>query len=126
MIAAVLELLDPLDYPRSILLAERNSRVPRSSVNRSLARQLGDQHLAAVADHGGIDMLERRRICRDTGYMHPTLVRERIAPDVGLIGIRREVEQLVDEVCCRCERRELLFGQAVVAEFQLEIGDDRD
>jgi hypothetical protein len=57
--------------------------------------------------------------------VHPALVRERIAPDVGLVGIGCEVEQLIDEVRCLSQQRELVVLETVVAELQLEVGDDR-
>ena len=46
------------------------------------------------------------------GDVHAALVGERVAPDVGLVGIGREVEELVDEVRRLGEPRELLVGQA--------------
>ncbi len=89
-------------------------------------RELGDEQLASVADHVGIDVLERGRIDVDARHVHAALVRERVAPDVGLVGIGGEVEQLVEEVRGRGQRAQLLVGHALVAELELEVRDDRD
>ena len=62
VVAAVLELLDPLDDRAA---AASSSSIPASRgarLNGALARQLGDQQLAAVADDLGLDVLERRRV----------------------------------------------------------------
>ena len=98
VVAAVLELLDPLDHPRGARVVERDPGVAGARVHGALARQLGDQQLAAVADDVGVDVLERRRVGVDAGDVHPALVGERVAPDVRLVGVGREVEQLVEEV----------------------------
>ena len=58
---------------------------------------------------------------RNAGDVHPALVGERVAPDVGLVGIGAEVEQLVEEVGGRRQRRQLLGAEAVVAELQLQV-----
>ena len=62
----------------------------------------------------------------DPGDVHAALVGERVAPHVGRVGIGREVEQLGDVVGRRRERRQLGVGEALVAELELEVGDDRD
>ena len=74
----------------------------------ALARELGDEHLAPVADHLRVDVLERARVGADAGDVHAALVRERVAADVGLVRVRRQVADLVDEVGRLGERGELL------------------
>ena len=63
-----------------------------------LARELGDDHLALVADDLGVHVLEGARVGLDAGDVHAALVGEGVAPDVGLLGSRDDVQQLVDEV----------------------------
>jgi hypothetical protein len=63
---------------------------------------------------------------RDAGDVHAALVRERVAPDVGLVGVGREVEQLVDEVRGLGQRASCSLAKQLVAELQLQVGDDRD
>ena len=126
VVAAVLEFLDPLDQPPRLAVAERDSRVAGPRVHGALARQLGDQQFAPVADDVGVEVLERRRIDVDAGHVHPALVGERVAPDVRLVGVGREVQDLVEEVRGLGQRGELLGGHALVAELQLQVGDDRD
>ena len=74
----------------------------------ALARQLRHQHLAPVADHLGLDVLERARVGAHAGDVHPALVRERVAAHVGLVGVRRDVADLVHQVGGLGERGELL------------------
>ena len=62
----------------------------------------------------------------DPGDVHAALVGERVATHVGRVGIGREVEQLGDVVGRRRQRRQLGVGEALVAELELEVGDDRD
>ena len=90
-----------------------------------LPRQLGHEQLAAIADHVGIDVLERGGVGVDPGHVHPALVRERVTTDVRLVGVRGEVQQLVEEVGGRGQRRQLLVREALVAHLQLKVGDDR-
>ena len=122
----MLELLDPLDQPAGLAVAERDPGVAGARMHRALPRQLGDQQLATVTDHVRVDVLERRRVDVDARHVHAALVGERVAPDVRLVGIGGEVEHLVEEMRGLGERRELLLGHALVAELQLEVGDDRD
>ena len=67
-----------------------------------------------------------RRVGGDAGDVHAALMGERVAPDVGLVGVRADVEDLVDEVRGLGQPRELLVGEAAQAELQLQVGDDRD
>ena len=92
VIAAVLERLDPIDHACRDLVVEDQPGVAGARLHGALARQLGDQQLAAVAHHLRVHVLERRRVGIDPRHVHPTLVRERVAPHVRLVGIRREVE----------------------------------
>ena len=64
----------------------------------ALARELRDDHLALVADLGRVHVLEGARVGADPGDVHAALVREGVAADEGLVGIRGDVEELVDEV----------------------------
>jgi hypothetical protein len=49
-----------------------------------------------------------------------------LRPTQGWFGSGDEVQQLVDEVGGRGQARELLGGQQLVAELELQRGDDRD
>ena len=84
--AAVLELLDALDHPRGGRVVEVAAGV---GDHRALAGELGDEHLAGVADLGRVDVLERQRVGVDARDVHPALVRERVLAHVGLVGVRR-------------------------------------
>ena len=98
MVAKVLELLDAIGDSPGRFIVELDPGVACARVNSPPSRELGDQQLAAVADHIGIDVLERGRVGAHRGDVHPTFVRERVASDVRLVGIGSEVEKLVEEV----------------------------
>ena len=66
--------------------------------HRALAGELGDQHVAAVADQLRVEVLERARVGLHAGHVHAALVGEGVATDVGLVGIGGRVGELVDEV----------------------------
>ena len=108
VVAAVLELLQPLDRVQRASGRQLDARLLGAREHRALARQLGHQQLAAVADDLGVDVLEGARVRAHAGDVHAALVRERVAAHVGLVRVRRHVAQLVDEVGGRRERRELL------------------
>ena len=99
LVAEVLELLDPLDDARGAVLAEIDAGRAGLLLDRAAARELGDQHVAAVADLLGVDVLEgarvgadaRRRACR-------ALWAKALLADVRLRRVRRAVQELVDEV----------------------------
>ena len=63
-----------------------------------LPGELGDQHVAAVADQLRVQVLEGARVGLDAGDVHAALVGEGVAPDVGLVGVGGRVGELVDEV----------------------------
>ena len=105
----MLELLDALDDARGG--RRRRARCPASRGllgDRAAAGELGDEHVAAVADERRVDVLERRRVGADAGGVQARLVREGVLADVGLRRVGRAVEQLVDEVRGLGEPRELL------------------
>ena len=95
----------------------------RARMDRALPRELRDEHGAVVADDLRFDVLERARVGGDAGDVHAALVGERVAPDVGLIVVRREVQELVEEVRGRGQRVQLLGAHALVAELELQVGD---
>ena len=74
--------------------------------------ELGDQQLARVADERRVDVLERRASALTPATCIPPLCAKALLADVGLVGVGREVEQLVDEVRGLGQARELLVGQA--------------
>src|SRR3954470_1863137 len=122
--AAVLEVLDALDDPAGGGVVELDAGLLRAREHGAAARELGDQHLARVADRGGVDVLEGRGVGVDAGDVQAALVREGVLAHVGLVGVRDEVEQLVEEV--RRLRQAGERGEALVAHLELEVGDDRD
>jgi hypothetical protein len=126
LIAVVLERLHPLEHPRGRRRVERQARALGLVGHRALARQLGDQQVAAVADERRVDVLERGRIGADAGCVQPGLVREGVLADVRLAGVGLAVEQLVGEVRGLRQQAQLLVGDHAVAQLQLQIGDDRD
>ena len=122
--ALVLELLDALDHPRRGRVVEREAGLLGAREHGPAAGELGDQHLARVADRGGVDVLERRGVGVDAGDVQPALVREGVLAHVGLVGVGDEVEELVEQV--RGLGQPGQRGQAVVPHLELEVGDDRD
>ena len=60
------------------------------------------------------------------GGVHAGLVREGMAANVGLRGVGRTVEHLVDETCRVGQAREALCTEYAVTHLQLQVGDDRD
>ncbi len=65
-----------------------------------------------------------REIGHDAGHVQAALVREGVAPHVGLVGVGRDVAELGDEVRDLGQPGEVLVGDAVAAHRQLEGGDD--
>ena len=88
VIAAVLALLDPLDRALGGVGVEVDPGALGAREHRALARELGDQHVAAVADQLRVHVLEGARVGLDPGDVHAALVGEGVAPDVRLVGVR--------------------------------------
>jgi hypothetical protein len=121
VVAAVLQLLDPVDHPCGGGIVHVAARL-----DGPLARQLRHEHLAVGAHEPRVDVLERARVAADAGHVHAALVSEGVGADVGLVRVRGDVAELVDEVRDLGQAGELLGIDAVVAELELEAGHDRD
>ena len=126
VIAAMLALLDSLDRPLRRFGVEVDPRAPRPREHRALARELGDQHLAAVADQSRVEVLEGPRVGLYPCGVHAALVGEGVAPDVGLIGVGGGVGQLVDEVGGLGQQRQAVGGHALIPHRELQRRQDRD
>ena len=122
----MLELLDPFEHLRRGLVVELDPDRGGLLDHADPSGELGDQQLALVADQRRSDVLERAGVGAHAGDVHASLMGEGIAPDVGLVGVGRDVEQLVDEVRRLGEPRELLVGEAAETELELQVRDDRD
>ena len=94
--------------------------------DRAAARELGDQHVAVVADDRRVDVLEGLRFRAHACSVQAGLVCERVLADVRLRRVGRAVEQLVNEVCRLGQLGELLGREQRHAHLQLQVGDDRD
>ena len=92
----------------------------------ALHRDLGVRDQIERSGNSRIDVFEGRRVGTDAGDVHSALVGKGVAPDVGLVGVGREVQQLIDEVRRLSEPAQLLIAETLVAELQLQVGDDRD
>ena len=108
LIAGVLEVLDALDHPRGAVVAERHACVTCLLEHRAPPGELGDEHVAVVADEARIDVLEGGGVGTHGGHVHPALVGEGVLSHVGLVGVGDEVEQLVDVMGGGREQRKLL------------------
>ena len=84
----MLALLQRPQRARRLLVVELDARLLGAALDGALARELGDDHLALVADQLGVHVLEGARVGLDAGDVHPALVGEGVAADVGLVGIR--------------------------------------
>ncbi len=60
-----------------------------------------------VADRRRVDVLEGAGVGLDPGDVHAALVGEGVAADVGGVGVRGQVAELVDEVDRLGQRGEL-------------------
>ena len=98
----------------------------RAGLHGAPARQLGDQQPAVGAHLRRVDVLERARVAVHARHVHAALVRERVGAHVGLVGIRRHVAQLVDQVRGLGQVLQPLRRHAVVAQLELQVGQDRD
>ena len=98
LVAVVLERLHPLEHPRGRRVVELEAGALGLVGDGALARQLGDEQVAVVADERRVDVLERRRVGADAGGVQARLVREGVLSDVGLVRVGLAVEQLVGEV----------------------------
>ena len=54
----------------------------------ALPGELGDEHVAGVADQRRVDVLEGLRVGLDAGRVQARLVREGVLADVGLRRVR--------------------------------------
>ena len=79
----------------------------------------------SVADRRRVEVLEGAGVGLDPGGVHPRLVGEGVAADVGLVGVRRHVAELVEVVGGLGQSRELLGGDHLEAHLQLQRGQDR-
>ena len=91
-------------------------------LDRGAAGHVRDQHPHVVADQGGVDVLVEHRVDLDRGGVQPGLVRERAQPDVGLVGVRRDVGDLADRVRDPGHFLEAWFRQHLAALLELEAG----
>ena len=78
-------------YPAPKLTSESSMSLTRTTDPRVLAA-------GVVADASRIDVLEGSRRGFDRGHVQPALVGEGAAPHVGLVGPRRDVDDLGHEV----------------------------
>ena len=98
VVAEVLAPLDLLDRAQRACVGQLDSRARRARDDRPSPAELGDQDLAAVADGLRLHVLEGPGVGLDRGHVHPPLVREGVAAHVGLVGVRGQVADLVDQV----------------------------
>ena len=122
----MLELLDAAEHALRQLLSPADPGLGRLLGDRRPTRELGDEHVAGVADLRRVDVLEGAGVGLDPGGVQAGLVREGVLADVGLGRVRRAVEQLVDEVGGLGQAREPLRREHLDAHLQLQVGDDRD
>ena len=83
LVAAVLEVLDPIDDACGGLAVH-----VAAGLDGALARQLGDQDAAVGAHLRRVDVLEGARVPVDPGHVHAALVSERVGAHVGLVRVR--------------------------------------
>ncbi len=81
--------------------------------------------VALVADQCRVEVLEGAGVGGDAGGVHPRLVGEGVAADVGAVGVRRHVAELVEVVGGRGEALQLGGGDHVEAHLQLQRRQDR-
>ena len=94
LVAAVLQLLDALDHARGGRRRPRRrapATVPLPDSSETSTRAVG-------ADVGRVDVLERAGVAVDAGHVHAALVGEGVGAHVGLVRVRRDVAELVDQV----------------------------
>ena len=95
------------------------------AADRRFAGELGGEDVALVADRGRIEVLEGAGVGGDPGGVHAGLVGEGVAADVGAVGVRRHVAELVEVVRGRGEAGQLLLADDLEAHLQLQRGQDR-
>ena len=120
LVAAALELLDALHHPPGRLVVHARPRL-----HGALARQLGDEHAPVRAHLGRVEVLERARVHVHAGHVHAALVGEGVGAHVGLVRVRRDVAELVHQVRGLGERAQPLAADRLVAQLELQGGQDR-
>ena len=91
----------------------------------ALPGHLADDEPGAIADQLGIDVLVGVLGPGDGARVQPRLVGERRRTDVRRLWVDRSVEQLGDVVADGGQSIEATLRKALVAELELEVGDDR-
>ncbi len=126
VVAAVLALLELLHHSRRGLVAELQSGALGLAADRRLARELRGEDVALVAHLGRVEVLEGAGVGGHSRRVHPGLVGEGVAADVGPVGVRRHVAELVEVVGGRRQARQLLLADHLEAHLQLQRRQDRD
>ena len=122
----MLERLHALDDARGEVLVGGDACGGGLLDDRAPAGELGDEHVAAVADDRRVDVLEGLGVRPHARGVQARLVREGVLAHVGLGGVGHAVEQLVHEVRRLGQARQVLGREQRHAHLQLQVRDYRD
>ena len=125
--ALVLELLDALDDPLGELARRWRVRAAaRLLDDRALARELGDEHVAAVADDRRVDVLEGLASARTPAACRPALCANACLPTYGWAGSGERLSSSSTKCAVSVRRARRSGASSATAHLQLQVGDDRD
>ena len=94
----MLELFDAFDDSRASGVVEAKAGAVAFVGDRCAACELGNNHVAAVANAPWLNVFEGAGVGTDAGSMHSRFVREGVLAYVWLGRVRRPIEQFVDKV----------------------------
>ena len=114
------------DLPHLLpVLVEGGEVVFQFVVDGALARDLGQQKLALVADAFGVDVLEGGGIFEHAVRVHPRLMGKGVHPHIRLVGRDGGVGGLGEGHRAAVHLFEAVGRDALVAALELQVADDR-
>ena len=125
MVAGVLEFLQGLDDLAEDLAVQLDAELVRLQLDGGPTRHLRHEEAGAVANQLRVYVFVCVAPARYGAGVQAGLVGERRGPDIRLLGIGGEVDQLGHVVGHRRQLGEPPFGQRLHPHLEAEVGDDR-
>ena len=125
VVALVLQALELVEHPADDLAVELEPELVRLHGQRRPAGHFRDDDPGPVADQVGLDVLVEVGAARHRTGVQAALVREDRVADVGLLRVRRDVDQLGDVVRHRRQPLQAVGRDGADVELERQVGDGR-